>query len=59
MLIVDEAQNLEDPVLETVRLLSNFETTHTKLLQIVLAGQPELSAKLEIRASCSCGNASQ
>ena len=47
VLIVDEAQNLEDPVLETVRLLSNFETTHTKLLQIVLAGQPELAVKLE------------
>jgi type II secretory pathway predicted ATPase ExeA len=46
VLVVDEAQNLEDPVLETIRLLSNFETTHTKLLQIVLAGQPELATKL-------------
>ena len=46
VLVVDEAQNLEDSVLETVRLLSNFETTHTKLLQIVLAGQPELAVKL-------------
>ncbi len=46
VLIVDEAQNLDDSVLETVRLLSNFETTNTKLLQIVLAGQPQLGEKL-------------
>jgi general secretion pathway protein A len=39
VLAVDEAQNLSESVLETVRLLSNFETQHTKLLQIVLAGQ--------------------
>jgi len=46
VLIVDEAQNLDDTVLETIRLLSNFETPHTKLLQIVLAGQPQLGEKL-------------
>jgi hypothetical protein len=46
VLIVDEAQNLEDSVLETVRLLSNFETSYSKMLQIVLAGQPQLSDKL-------------
>jgi type II secretory pathway predicted ATPase ExeA/HSP20 family molecular chaperone IbpA len=46
VLIVDEAQNLEAPVLETIRLLSNFETTHSKLLEIVLAGQPLLAEKL-------------
>jgi len=46
VLVVDEAQNLEDSVLETIRLLSNYETSHTKLLQIVLAGQPQLAAKL-------------
>jgi N-acetylmuramoyl-L-alanine amidase/type II secretory pathway predicted ATPase ExeA len=46
VLIVDEAQNLDDSVLETIRLLSNFETSNTKLLQIVLAGQPQLAAKL-------------
>jgi type II secretory pathway predicted ATPase ExeA len=46
VLIVDEAQNLDARVLETIRLLSNFETAHSKLLQIVLAGQPELGAKL-------------
>jgi len=45
-LVVDEAQNLSEPVLETVRLLSNFETPHTKLLQIVLAGQSQLTGKL-------------
>src|SRR5258708_22164979 len=42
VLIVDEAQNLQDAVLETIRLLSNYETTHSKLIQIVLAGQPQL-----------------
>ena len=47
VLIVDEAQNLDDTVLETIRLLSNFETPHTKLLQIVLAGQPQLGEKLQ------------
>jgi N-acetylmuramoyl-L-alanine amidase/type II secretory pathway predicted ATPase ExeA len=46
VLVVDEAQNLDDSVLETIRLLSNFETWNTKLLQIVLAGQPELGDKL-------------
>src|SRR5215469_12669370 len=46
LLIVDEAQNLDDEVLETVRMLSNFETHNTKLLQILLAGQPQLAAKL-------------
>jgi hypothetical protein len=46
-LIVDEAQNLSESVLETVRLLSNFETQHAKLLQIVLAGQPGLATKLQ------------
>ena len=46
VLIVDEAQNLDESVLETIRMLSNFETQHTKLLQIVLAGQPRLAVKL-------------
>ena len=46
LLVVDESQNLSNAVLETVRLLSNFETSHSKLLQIVLAGQPELANKL-------------
>jgi N-acetylmuramoyl-L-alanine amidase/type II secretory pathway predicted ATPase ExeA len=46
VLIVDEAQNLDNSVLETIRLLSNFETSKTKLLQIVLAGQPQLGEKL-------------
>ena len=46
VLIVDEAQNLQEPVLETIRLLSDFETTHSKLIQIVLAGQPQLAEKL-------------
>ena len=46
VLIVDEAQNLDNSVLETIRMLSNFETENTKLLQIVLAGQPQLADKL-------------
>jgi len=46
LLIIDEAQNLDASVLETVRLLSNFENPRAKLLQIVLAGQPQLADKL-------------
>jgi general secretion pathway protein A len=46
IVVVDEAQNLKPPVLETVRLLSDFETPRAKLLQIILAGQPELADKL-------------
>ena len=46
-LLVDEAQNLSDELLEELRLLSNLETTRDKLLQIVLMGQPELEEKLE------------
>jgi N-acetylmuramoyl-L-alanine amidase/type II secretory pathway predicted ATPase ExeA len=49
VLIVDEAQNLDSSVLETIRLLSNFETPHSKLIQIVLAGQSQLAEKLEQR----------
>jgi type II secretory pathway predicted ATPase ExeA len=45
-LIVDEAQNLTSEVLENVRLLSNFENSEHKLLQIVLVGQPELGERL-------------
>src|SRR5216684_1326380 len=46
IVVVDEAQNLDPSVLETVRLLSDFETPRAKLLQIILAGQPELADKL-------------
>ena len=46
ILVIDEAQNLEDSVLETVRLLSNFETARAKLVHIVLSGQPQLADKL-------------
>jgi general secretion pathway protein A len=46
VVVVDEAQDLEGPVLETIRLLSDFETTHAKLLEIVLAGQPQLAQNL-------------
>jgi general secretion pathway protein A len=46
VLVIDEAQNLEEKVLESVRLLSNFETPWLKLMQIVLAGQPQLADRL-------------
>jgi general secretion pathway protein A len=48
-LIVDEAQNLEWDVLEEIRLLGNLENRRGKMLQIILAGQPELDRKLEER----------
>jgi general secretion pathway protein A len=47
LLIVDEAQNLTLRVLEEIRLLSGVETTKEKVLRIILAGQPELNAKLD------------
>lgn len=46
MLIIDEAQNLSPELLEEVRMLSNLETDKTKLLQIILVGQPELREAL-------------
>src|SRR5438552_414099 len=45
-LLIDEAQDLRPDVLEELRLLSNLETAREKILQIVLAGQPELDATL-------------
>jgi len=47
VLVIDEAQNLEPQVLEQIRLISNLETETAKLIQIVLAGQPELGTLLE------------
>jgi general secretion pathway protein A len=46
VLIIDEAQNLTEDLLEQVRLISNIETDDRKLLQIVLMGQPELRDRL-------------
>ncbi|MBI3796742.1 MAG: AAA family ATPase, partial [Deltaproteobacteria bacterium] len=46
VLLIDEAQNLQEDVLENLRLLSNLEMSGEKLLQIVLVGQPELELKL-------------
>ncbi len=46
VLIIDEAQNLTPELLESVRLLSNLETSKEKLLQLVLVGQPELNLTL-------------
>lgn len=62
ILIIDEAQNLEADLLEEVRLLSNLESSHNKLLQIILVGQPELREtmaspglmQLRQRISVSC-----
>jgi general secretion pathway protein A len=47
LLIIDEAQNLSPEMLEEVRLLSNLETPTSKLLQIMLVGQPELGEMLD------------
>jgi general secretion pathway protein A len=46
ILVIDEAQNLNEKALESIRLLSNFETPRMKLMQIVLAGQPQLADQL-------------
>ncbi len=46
MIIIDEAQNLSSDLLEEIRLLSNLETDKSKLLQIILVGQPDLNIKL-------------
>ena len=46
VIVIDEAQHLSSELLEEIRLLTNLETSTEKLLQIVLAGQPELESKL-------------
>jgi len=46
VVVIDECQDLESSVLEQIRLISNLETETTKLIQIVLVGQPELKLKL-------------
>ncbi|MGH7552887.1 MAG: ExeA family protein, partial [Longimicrobiales bacterium] len=46
VLVIDEAQSLPDELLEEVRLLANIETDTTKLLPLILAGQPELATRL-------------
>jgi len=48
ILIIDEAQNLAEELLEEVRMLSNLETSDSKLLQIILVGQPELRTILSV-----------
>ncbi len=45
LLMIDEAQHLSDELIEQVRLLTNVETDNTKLLQVILVGQPELQDK--------------
>jgi len=47
ILIVDEAHHLSIDILEEIRLLTNLETSHEKLLQVLLVGQPELDGKLD------------
>lgn len=52
LVVIDEAQNLSSDVLESLRMLSNFETSREKLIQILLCGQPELKnilARSELR----------
>lgn len=46
VIVIDEAQNLSDRVLEELRMLSNLETSTDKLIQIVMVGQPELRDKV-------------
>ena len=46
VVVIDEAQNLGDSVLEVLRMLSNFETPQEKLMHFILAGQPQLAEKL-------------
>lgn len=48
IVVLDEAQNLDFAVLEALRQLSNFETASAKLMQIVLAGQPQLAKRLAL-----------
>jgi general secretion pathway protein A len=46
VIVIDEAQALDDQVLEVLRMLSNFETSREKLIHVVLAGQPQLAERL-------------
>lgn len=46
ILVIDEAQNLSPQLLEQIRMISNLETESDKLIQIILAGQPELNTLL-------------
>ena len=48
LLIIDEAQHLTPATLEQIRLISNYESSSRKLIQIILAGQPELATKLDL-----------
>ena len=48
ILVIDEAQNLDDSVLEVVRMLSNFQISTGQFLQIILSGQPQLAEKLAV-----------
>lgn len=50
VMIIDEAQDLSKEALESIRLLSNFETPTRKLMQIVLSGQPQLANRLAHRS---------
>jgi putative secretion ATPase (PEP-CTERM system associated) len=48
ILVIDEAQNLSLPALEEIRMLSNLETEKSKLIQIIMIGQPQLREKLAL-----------
>ncbi len=58
-MLIDEAQDLDYSVLEELRLLSNLETAKEKILQIVLAGQPELGRSWRARSCASSASASR
>jgi hypothetical protein len=58
VLLLDEAQAMPDDSLEALRLLTNLETEHDKLMQVVLFGQPELDRRLGHRTCANCASAS-
>lgn len=58
VVLIDEAQALPDETLEAIRLFGNLETESSKLLQIVLFGQPELDNRLGKPVCASCASAS-
>ena len=59
ILVIDEAQNLDDSVLEVVRMLSNFQISTGNFLQIILSGQPQLAESLPLQSLSSCARESR
>ena len=46
VIFLDDAHRMKDEIIEELRLLSNLETSRTKLIQLVIAGEPELNRRL-------------